>query len=152
MKTCLLILLMLSSTSTFAALNKWVDANGKVHYSDQPPPANVKTEKLRTAPVANEPAKAGSAPAASKTLAEREAELKKTQQAKKEAAEKAAREQAKADEKKAGCATAQQSLKMLQDGMRLMEIDAKGERYYISDEQRQQRMVKAKQDVDNWCQ
>ncbi|MFY9261147.1 MAG: DUF4124 domain-containing protein [Gallionella sp.] len=28
-------------TNTFAALNKWVDEKGKVHYSDQPPPANV---------------------------------------------------------------------------------------------------------------
>lgn len=152
MKIFLLILLVLSSTSTFAALNKWVDANGKVHYSDQPPPANVKAETLRTAPPANEPAKTGSAPAAPKTLAEREAELKKAQQAKKEAAEKAAQEQAKADDKKANCAAAQQNLKILQSGTRLMDIDAKGERYYLSDEQHQQRTATAQQDVDKWCQ
>lgn len=152
MKTCLLILLLLSSTSTFAALNKWVDANGKVHYSDQPPPANVKAETLRTAPAASEPAKAGSAPAASKTLAEREMELKKAQQAKKEASKKAAQEQAEANEKKENCAAAQQSLKMLQYDVRLSDIDANGERYYLSDEQRQQRIAKAQQAVSSWCQ
>jgi len=38
---------------------KWVDSNGKVQYSDKPPPSNVKTEKLRAPP----PAPAPSAPA-----------------------------------------------------------------------------------------
>jgi cell pole-organizing protein PopZ len=152
MKTCLLILLMLSSTSTFAALNKWVDANGKVHYSDSPPPANVKAETLRTAPPANEPAQAGSAPAAPKTIAERAAELRKAEQEKKKAAEKAAQEQAKTDEKKTNCAMAQRNLQILQAGARMSDIDAKGERYYINDEQRQQRISKAQQDIDNWCQ
>ncbi|MGP1677538.1 MAG: DUF4124 domain-containing protein, partial [Burkholderiales bacterium] len=37
---------------------KWVDSNGKVHYSDKPQPSNVKTEKLR------EPARAAGTPAA----------------------------------------------------------------------------------------
>lgn len=151
MKTCLLILLMLSSTNTFAALNKWVDTNGKVHYSDQPPPANVKAKTLRSTPAAKEPAKADNAPAAPKTIAEREAEWKKDQQSKKETAEKTAQEQAEAGEKKENCAAAQQSLKMLQYGARLSEIDANGERYYLSDEQRQQRIAKAQQAVSNWC-
>src|SRR3989304_2708120 len=44
-----------------AQMYKWVDANGKVQYSDKPPPSNVKTEKLREAP------RARSAPAASET-------------------------------------------------------------------------------------
>ena len=38
MKKFLLILLMLASANAFAGLSKWVDADGKVHYSDQPPP------------------------------------------------------------------------------------------------------------------
>lgn len=153
MKNYLLILLMLCSTSSFGALNKWVDASGKVHYSDQPPPANVKAETLHATSVPGDSASAAvSAPAAPKTIAEREAELKKDQQAKKEAAEKAAKEQAKTDAKNANCAAAQQSLKMLQDGMRMVEIDAKGERSYITDEQRQQRIAKAQQDIGNWCQ
>ena len=152
MKNFLLLLLMLFSANTFAALNKWVDANGKVHYSDQPPPVNVKAETLRSPAASSEPAKASSAPAAPKTLAEREAELKKAEQEKKKTAEKTAQEQAKADNKKANCALSQQNLKMLQDGVRLTDIDANGERYYLNDEQREQRIAKAQQDIGNWCQ
>ena len=32
-----------------------------------------------------------------------------------------------------------------------MEVDAKGERYYIDDTQRQQRIDKAQQDISNYC-
>lgn len=156
MKKFLLILLMLASTTAFAALSKWVDADGKVHYSDQPPPANVKAKILRVTPEAAAPvsasgAAAASAPVAPKTIAEREAELKKAQQAKKEAADKAAQEQARVDAVKADCAAVQQNLRALQEGMRMVEIDAKGERSYLDDEQRRQRIEKAQQDIKAYC-
>src|SRR5574340_50446 len=41
-----------------AQMYKWVDSDGKVKYSDTPPPSNVKTERLRI------PAHAPDAPAA----------------------------------------------------------------------------------------
>lgn len=155
MKKFLLILLMLASTNTFAELSKWVDADGKVHYSDQPPPANVKAKTLRVtsdaAPMSASGVAAASAPAAPKTIAEREAELKKAQQAKKDAADKAAKEQEKIEADKAHCDAAQQYLRTLQDGMRIAEIDAKGERSYLGDEQRRQRIEKAQQDVKAYC-
>lgn len=148
MKNFLLILLMLSGANAFAGLNKWVDADGKVHYSDQPPPPNVKAQTLRITPGVAAPA---SAPAEPKTIAEREVELKKAQQAKKEAADKAAEEQARIDAEKAYCAAAQQNLRALQQGMRMVEIDAQGERSYLDDEQRRQRIEKTKQDIETHC-
>lgn len=156
MKKILLILLTLISASALAGLHKWVDADGKVHYSDQPPPANVKATTLRSTSSAKDSATesgaaASSAPAAPKTIAEREAELKKAQQAKKEAADMAAQEQAEADAKKASCASARQNLRTLQEGARIMEIGANGERTYLSDEGRQQRMDKAQQDISTYC-
>ena len=156
MKKFLLILLMLASTTAFAGLSKWVDADGKVHYSDQPPPANVKAKTLRVtseaaAPVSASGVAAASAPAAPKTIAEREAELRKVQQAKKEAADKAAQEQGKIEAEKAYCDAAQQNLRVLQEGMRMVEIDAKGERFYLDDEQRRQRIEKVQQDIKIYC-
>ena len=156
MSKFLLILLMLASTSTFAAISKWVDAQGQVHYSDQPPPREAKAETLRSASGTEGTAgtsgvTATSAPAAPKTIAEREAELKKDQQAKKEAADKAAQKQAAEDALKVNCATAQENLRSLQSGVRVMEIDAKGERSYLDDTQRQQRIDKAQQDISNNC-
>jgi len=156
MKKYLFILLMLSNTHAVADLSKWVDANGKVHYSDQPPPANVKAKTLRS--TSSTPAltsasgvAASSAPPAVKTLAEREAELKKAQKAKKDAADKAAQEQALKEENQANCDAYKQNLRTLQEGMRMVEINANGERSFVSDEQRQQRIAKTQQDISAFC-
>lgn len=158
MKRYLTILLLLSSTTAFAALNKWVDEKGEVHYSDAPPPANVKSKTLRsnvptppseTAPASAVPA--ATAPAGPKTIAEREAEQKKAQQAKKEAADRAAKEQANKETEKANCASAQQYLRTLQEGGRMMELNAQGERVYLEDDERQKRIAKAQEDVKTWC-
>lgn len=155
MKELLLIFLIMASTSTSAALSKWVDANGQVHYSDMPPPAAAGAKKLRSSSGSDDSASqddaARNTPAAPKTIAEREAELKKAQQEKKAAADKAAKEQADAETVKASCAAAQQNLRALQEGVRIMEIDANGERSYIDDERRQQNIAKAQQDISRYC-
>ena len=150
MNKVLLMLLVLSSANTLAAVSKWVDAQGQVHYSDRPPPPEVKAEKLHSAPDADSAAGA-TAPATPKTFAEREVELKKAQKAKQEAADKTVLKQTDAEAKKASCTTAQQNLKALQDGVRIIELDAHGERSYIDDQQRQQRIAKTQQDVSTYC-
>lgn len=156
MKNCLLIALMLFTGHAYAGVNKWLDENNHVHYSDQPPPANAKARKL--APVADPGTPAASGVTAGsedtdapKTYMEREAEWRKAQRAKQEAAEKAAQEQAKLDADKTNCLNAQHSLKVLQSGTRITDIDDKGERYFLSEEQLQQRISKTNRDVESYC-
>ena len=151
MSKFLLIILMLAYTDTFAAINKWVDDQGHVHYSDQPPPGNAKAETLHSVSDQDSNTASTSAPAAPKTLAEREAELKKSQKAKQEAANKALQKQAVEDAKKASCATSQQNLRTLQEGIRMVEVDANGERSYMDDKQRLERIAKAQQDISAYC-
>lgn len=153
MKKIFLLGLMLMSANVFAGLSKWTDAEGNVHYSDQPPPDKVQAKTLRTASsaAATSNVAATSAPATPKTVAEQEVEYKKAQLAKKEAADKAAREQSRIDAQKANCALAQQNLRTLQDGMRMMEVDPKGNRSYVDDNQRRQRTEKAQQEVNTYC-
>ena len=149
------VLLVLASASAFAAVSKWVDAEGRVHYSDKPPPG-MNAEILRPA---SEPdntrvtsgVAGASTPATPKTIAEREAELKKAQQAKQAEAEKTAKKQAADETRKANCDTAQQNLRTLQEGIRMIEVNANGERSYLDDKQRQQRIEKAQQDISNLC-
>jgi Domain of unknown function (DUF4124) len=150
MSKFLLILLMLASANAFAAISKWVDAQGQIHYSDQPPPADAKAKTLHSAPDTGATAGASGVPAP-KTIAEREAELKKAQKAQKETADKAAKKQANEEAIKANCATAQQSLRTLQEGTPMVEVDANGERSFIDDTQRQQRIAKIQRDIDTNC-
>ena len=145
----LLLLLILTSTNAFAEINKWVDSNGKVHYSDQPPPPDVKPKALRS--FSDTQDSASSSVAAPKTIAEREAEMKKAQKTKKEADDKASQKKAIADAQQASCNIAQQNLRALQDGIRMVEIDAKGERSFLDDQQREQGIAKAEKDISNYC-
>jgi hypothetical protein len=145
----LLFLLILTSTNAIAEITKWVDSNGKVHYSDQPPPPEEKPKILRSYAETHD--SASSSVAAPKTIAEREAELKKAQKAKNEAADKAAQKQAAKDAQQASCIAAQQNLRGLQDGMRMVEVDAKGEHSFLEDAKREQLIAKAQKDISTYC-
>lgn len=143
---------------TLAATYKWTDANGEVHYSDQPPPPSVK------GPVTVKPGKSstnasGAAPAATdkaappkaKTYIEQEAEFRKRQV---EAAEREAEEKKKAEEastKKQNCDQARAQLQGLQSGGRVTRTNAKGEREYLNDAQIADAIANAKKSADSWC-
>jgi len=137
---------------------KWTDAEGKVHYTDQPPPANAKEQAtIKRKPWASTPAAAptpaenGAQAAKAKTYVEQEAAFKKRQV---EAAEREAAEKKKAtetSEKKQNCAQARSQLKTLQAGGRITYTNAKGERDYLNDAQVAQEIERAKQSADTWC-
>jgi uncharacterized protein DUF4124 len=150
MKKYLLVLLLLSSTCAFAAITKWVDSDGEVHYSDEPPPPDAQQKTLRS-DEDTQASQNASGVAAPKTIAESEADLKKAQIAKKEAADKAAQQQAIKAAEQTNCANAQQNLKTLQDGTRIRIVDANGQPSYLDDNERQQRVEKAQNDINTYC-
>ena len=135
---------------------KWKDADGKIHYSDQPPPANAKEEatvkqrKPASAATAAPAAGENKAPKA-KTYVEQEADFKKRQV---EAAEREAEEKKKAAgaaAKKQTCDRARAQLRSLQAGGRVTQTNAQGEREYMNDAQIAQAIESEKKSVDSWC-
>ncbi len=144
----------LGTASIAAETYKWTDAKGEVHYSDQPPPTDVKESvtvqpRKQSAPAA--PTEKGTPAGNAKTYVEQEAEFKKRQV---EAAERAAAEKKKADqaaEKKQNCAQSQAQLRTLQSGGPITRVNAQGEREYLSDAQIGQEMQLAKKSVASWC-
>ena len=148
----------LTTTSVVAETYKWKDADGKIHYSDQPPPANAKEEttvkpRKPAAAATAAPAAAGKGAAATKTktYVEQEADFKKRQveTAKREEEEK--KKAAEAADKKQNCDRARAQLKSLQSGGRVSQSNAKGEREYMSDVQIAQAIEGAKKSADSWC-
>ena len=142
-----------------AQLYKWVDSNGKVQYSDKPPPSNFKTEKLRAPPPpAPAPAAAGEGgtqkDAAKKgpmTANEQEQAFRKRQLEAKKADEEAAQKQAEASERAENCKRAKAALTSLQIGGRMARIDEKGERVIMGDQEMAQATAKAQQEADAAC-
>jgi hypothetical protein len=148
MKNSLFLILLLSATPTIAASYRWVDENNHVHYSDKPPTGHKTAKVLTTPPSRSE---AASDTVAGKTLAERAADLKKSQQDKQKAANQANEKQEMENVDKANCATTRQNLAVLQNSPRIAEYDSSGERSFLSDEQRQERLAKTQQDIEKYC-
>lgn len=143
-----LIALTLCITPAYAALYKWVDEQGKVHYADQPP--SGKTQSNKTLDIPNQPASAPAASAA-KSWQEKDLEYKKRQAA---AAEAEAKKQKQAQEAKAkteNCNNAKKNLEGLQIGGRVYTYDDKGNRSYMDDAQRAKAMADAQKAISEWC-
>lgn len=143
-----------------AEMYKWVDSNGKVQYSDKPPPSNVKVEKLRA------PASAASTPAASetkggtpkdaakagpKTGAEQEQAFRKRKLDAAKTQEEEEKKQAQARDKAENCRRANAAVAALQLGGRQQRLDSKGERVFLDEQQIGQELVKAQQEAATAC-
>jgi hypothetical protein len=151
------ILSMIAALAIAAALTgnaaaqqyKWTDSNGKVQYGDTPPPG-VKATPIK-GPAAAAPAAAPQAASKAKgplTPAEQDADFRKRRLD----SEKAAANDAKAAEtSRENCKTAQDYTRELEGGQRIARTDAKGERYFLEDEQRATELTKARRKVAEWC-
>jgi hypothetical protein len=123
-----------------AQLYKWVDKDGKVHYSDQPPPAQA-AKQINVAP--------GPAPAPS-ALAKDKA-LEKTRAESRDAAKKAEETEKVAKQRQEECDRARSYLKGLENGGRFVTFDAKGERVFLEQDQIDAEIAKARRNADEAC-
>jgi type IV secretory pathway VirB10-like protein len=156
----LMTLAAAGSAFSFAAqaqIKCWNDANGKRVCGDAPPAgAKVTTLNTPSGPSAPAPAPGAKdgAKAASKaplTPAEREQEARKRQADSAKAAEKAAQAQQDADRKRDTCQRARAALAQYESGQRIAMTDAKGERYFMDDNQLAAEAAKARQVVQESC-
>lgn len=160
-----------------AQMYKWVDANGKVHYSDKPPPSNIKTEKLREParpapppPVAREAkggaeseaakegaaAVKGGAPKAAaksgpKTAVEQEQAFRTRQLEASKAQQKQDQEETEARNRAENCKRAKEALANLEIGGRQRRINEKGERVFLTDQEIAQATAQARQEQATAC-
>jgi len=163
-------LLLLVWALPAAAQWAWRDDNGRLVYSDRPPPASTKpanivqqpsrtlTAPAGTATPGTAPAAGGDAPKtaassspAPKSMAERELEFNKRQQERADADKKAQEEQQKSAAKAAECERARGYLKSLEDGIRIARTDASGNREFLDDTQRATEVQRTRQVVQATC-
>ena len=143
------ILLSLFSLNLHAEAHKWIDEEGKVNYSDIPPPHVESPQTIRN--IAGKGQTEAPASYSNKSYAEREAELKKSKKEQAEVSSKKANEAAQAEEKKHNCVAARENLRTLEDGARVTGYDANGERTYLDDSAREQRLNEARKAISVNC-
>lgn len=152
-----LLLLAVASafvTAAWAQQYKWTDKDGRTQYGDNPPPG-VKATRIK-GPAG--PAPAPSAPSSgSKDVGKDgkplspEAAFRKRQQDQAEAEKKDAEKQQQAAVKQKNCESAQASLRQLESGQRIGQVNAQGERVFMEDDQRAKATQNAQKAVSDWC-
>lgn len=158
----LLVCLLLAAP--VAAQWAWRDENGRLVFSDRPPPAGVKADNIVRQPgpqSAPQPAATdssdaksaakGEAKAGPKTIADREMEFRKRQQERAEAEKKQAEEQAHAARKAQECERARGYLRSLEEGQRIARTDAQGNREVLDDAQRAAEIQRMREVVSRNC-
>lgn len=122
----------------------WIDDHGTRVFSDRPPPAGTPTSRILKAPrgaataepdVPAEPAKP-----TSPTLADRDADFRKRAAERDTEARKATEDAQRKADNAAQCAAARRSEAALTSGVRITDVDDKGERVYVTDEEKARRL------------
>ncbi len=156
-KSVLLAVMLAFAASAFAQMYRWVDKDGRVHYTATPPPPGVKARTLQ-APAAAVPvdeaakdAAAKDAPRGPLTSAEQEQEFRKRQLEAQKASEKQAQAAKEAEIKQGNCDRARQALATYESGQRVARTNAQGERYYLEEDALARETDAARQAVRDWC-
>jgi hypothetical protein len=164
-----LLLVALAAAPHASAQYQWRDANGRMVYSDMPPPASVPPSAVQRAPARQTPAgtsggsgAAASAPAAAPvpaaasatpapTLADREMEFRKRRMEREAAERKAAEAEAQSQRAAAACEDSRAQVRALESGMRVARVNERGEREFIDDTTRASQLEAARKSVREFC-
>lgn len=162
----------MAGTSATAQMYKWVDAEGKVHYSDQPPPPNARKSTTmgarkpgtRSAPETEAQsteaesgqeetatAAAKPSPVRPKTAQELDAEFRQRQLKAAEEEAQRRKEQEELAEKNKNCQQAKNNVARLQAGGRISRTNDQGESEILGDAELAAELARARQIADSWC-
>jgi hypothetical protein len=140
------VLLCLAALAAHGQVYKWVDEQGRTHYSETPPPDKKDAKKVDTGPSA--------APAAvpREDWKQKEMDFKRRNLEKQQAEDAAGRKQAyEENQRRNRCLSAQRDLRILEMEAPIYHINEKGERVYLEDKNRPAEMARARREVDTHC-
>lgn len=135
------------ATSVAAGVYKWVDEDGHVQFGDRPPPevADNGELEMRSETPTSAPAAKGDRKQARDRLLQ---QYKQEREEKKEAVAKKRQEK---KEQKIKCSSAKDALREYLEHGLLYERGANQERKYLTDQQRDAEIARARKAVKRWC-
>lgn len=153
MRTLIIVAALTIALPIAAQPYRWVDAEGRVQYSDRPPAGNTKAAPVKnavgsvngtgTAPAANA--------AAPKSIADQEQAFRKRLADKEDAAKKQAERDAEQRRKADACDQAKRILVGLEQSGRQVRFEPNGERTYLTDAEIEVEKGKARSAVATAC-
>ena len=143
------VAILLATATVAAQVYKWVDKDGKVQYSDTPPPASA--TKAEAKKVETSPAAASTSPTPAKSLQDRAKESDKRKADIAEKSKKAEADQKIAEANAANCSDAKGALRDLETGRPMVRTSESGAREYVDDDARQAEMTKVRKAITDFC-
>ena len=145
------VVLLILSFAAHGQLYKWVDKDGRVQYTDQPPPPGAASEgkklSIKSSP-AEPQSKSGDKAAAPKSVAAQELEFQVRRIAKEQEESK---QQAAEATNQRNCSISRNRLNDLESSGLLVTRDEKGERIYLADADREKVIEQARKNVSIYC-
>ncbi len=149
--TIMLLLLMFSVVAN-AQVYKWVDADGKTQYTDQPPPSgagqNEEKLKIKPAPPSSYVKKPSDTDSVDGVAEDTKLNFSERRAARKEAKEE---KEKQAEELNQKCIHAKGQLKMYRDTPRLRVPDGNGGIAYVDDNVREKHIQEAQENITAFC-
>lgn len=128
-----------------AELYKWTDAQGKVHYTDQPPTLDSQTIKGNSAGQAETTSKA------TQSLDAQEQAYQKRRKEAEDARAKADKEAEQARIARENCDKARKNLDTVQNTPMVYTTNAAGKRVYMDDAARARALASSRENVSKYC-
>ena len=150
---CCLILLLAGTAAEAATVYRWVDGNGRVHFSDQPRGNFVETLQVRTGPRYREESPADEeGQSGAKTESPPPAGEEKVAEAGRGKGEDAAAQARRRKEmRRKNCQIARENLERNARISRMYRVGADGERHYLDEAEREAVLEKSRRQVREWC-
>ena len=165
---CVMCVLMALPMLANAEIYKWKDKDGTVHYTDTPPPSNIKQESIGGKKLTKPTGQAPLAPLADTDATTGKDEMKgkvpnQNLESPDEIAAKLRQKNAEADKnnkkqkeaqakiKEENCKASKANLASYQQGGRVYKMNEKGEREYLDDAGLKAGAEKAQKEVSEYC-
>jgi hypothetical protein len=142
-----LLLAAVAVSTPALAQYSWIDDHGTRVFSDRPPPPGTPPSRILKAPrgaASTEAAPAETTKSTAPTLADRDADFRKRAAERDTDEHKAADEAQRNADNAAQCAAARRSETALTSGARVTDVDDKGERVVVTDDEKARRLAQVR--------
>ncbi len=146
LKLLLLLVTLMVVTNVPAGIYRWVDESGQVHFGARPPADVGDSSEVvirKQAPTAE--------PEPVDRKQQRDRYLEQRQRERAEKREQAAKQRQEKKQRKKRCSHARNLLQEYLEHGALYDRLPNNEKRYLSDQEREQEIAKARREVDRWC-
>lgn len=148
--TVVMLVVAFTHHDSNAKVYKWVDKDGKVHYSDKP--FDDKSKELKIKDTVNPQQQREAHKRAQKLIKAQRRSVKNRLESEQEQLQQKRQNEEKSRQIDVACARAKEGLRILQMQRPVYDMDEKGERRFLSDEQRKKEITQLKQEIASHCQ